>query len=528
MKKTFTINLSGLIFHIDEDAYELLQAYLEKLKEHFAGIEGQEEIVTDIETRMAELLQERLGSEKQVVSAVDARYVIDQLGQPFEMDDESNTTETADQTYRRTSRRLFRDPDHSKIAGVAAGLAAYAGIDVVWVRLIFILSLFASGAGLLIYIVLWIVLPEALTHAEKLEMRGDPVNISNIEKSVRKEMNEVSDRLGKAAKHASDTISRHTPVSRNFFNRLFVAFGQVFMALFKVFGVVLGIGLIFGGLSMITALIAGFIGYESVGWLIESEEFRLSPLLIGDLIFGSESVASLAGLSISLILFIPLILLVYGGLKLVSAGRFSIGNFTLVSFTTWIVSWFVLLGLGVSTAMNFRQEAREENTIAETWLPEGQTLFITSDQLLTPALSQEAMMIDDEIILLVDKNTDRLLTFPQLRFVPSSDSLVRIRQRISARGRTIEEAETRKFNMTYDARIEQNNLILPMLYSFPVEDLIRAQELRLTIEIPKGKQVRFDKMLYNEDLPEHRNYRYFKRYAGKTWLMKEQGLTELR
>jgi len=155
-------------------------------------------------------------------------------------------------------------------------------------------------------------------------------------------------------------------------------------------------------------------------------------------------------------------------------------------------------------------------------------LHITSDQIITHASSQEAMMIDDEIILLVDKNTDRLLTFPHLRFVPSSDSLVRIRQRISARGRTIDEAETRKYNMTYDARIEQNNLILPMLYSFPVEDLIRAQELRLTIEIPKGKQVRFDEMLYNEDLPEHRNYRYFKRYAGKTWLMKEQGLTELR
>ncbi|MDD4372551.1 MAG: PspC domain-containing protein [Bacteroidales bacterium] len=354
MKKTFTINLSGLIFHIDEDAYELLQAYLEKLKEHFAGIEGQEDIVADIESRMAELLQERLGSEKQVVSISDAKYVIDQLGQPFEMDDESNTTDTAGQTYRRTSRRLFRDPDHSKIAGVASGLAAWLGIDVVWVRLIFILAFFASGSGLLIYIALWIVLPEALTHAEKLEMRGDPVNISNIEKSVRKEMNEVSERLGKAAKQASDSISRQVPKSRNFFDQVFAAIGQIFSALFKIFGVFLGIVLIFGGLSLITTLIAGFIGYESVGWLIESEEFRISPLLIGDLIFGSESVASLASLSISLILFIPLILLVYAGLKLVSAGRFSIGSFTLVSFTTWVVSWFVLLGLGISTAMNFR------------------------------------------------------------------------------------------------------------------------------------------------------------------------------
>ncbi len=527
MKKTFTINLSGLIFHIDEDAYELLQAYLEKLKQHFSGIEGQEEIVADIETRMAELLQERLGSEKQVVSIVDANYVIEQLGQPFEMDDENTTSEAAGQTFRRTSRRLFRDPDHSKIAGVAAGLAAWLGIDAVWVRLIFILSLFASGAGLLIYIVLWIVIPEALTHAEKLEMRGEAVNISNIEKSVRKEMNEVSDRIGKAAKQASDSIRNQAPKSRNFFDRMFVAMGQMFAALFKVIGVVLGIGLIFGGLSLVTALIAGMIGFESVGWLIESEEFRISPLLIGDLIFGSESVASLAGLSISLILFIPLLLLIYAGLKLVSGGRFTIGSFTLVSVTVWIVSWFILAGLGISTAMNFRQEAREETTIEEAWIQEAEPIFITTDTSLTPSNAQESMMIDDEIILMVDKSTDLLMTFPQLRFVVSPDSLVRIKQRISARGRTIEEAEIRKYNIIYQARIDSNKLILPMLYSFPMKDLIRAQELQIIVEVPEGKQIIFDKMLYSENLPEHRNYRFFKRYAGKDWIMTKNGLKPL-
>ncbi len=527
MKKTLTINLSGLIFHIDEDAYELLQAYLEKLKQHFSGIEGQEEIVTDIETRMAELLQERLGSEKQVVSIADAEFVIDQLGQPFEMDDENTTNKTAGQTFHRTSRRLFRDPDHSKIAGVAAGLAAWAGIDVVWVRLIFILSLFASGAGLLIYIVLWIVLPEAITHAEKLEMRGDPVNISNIEKSVRKEMNEVSERIGKAAKDATETIRNKAPQSRSAIDRFFGAMGSVIAALFKVVGVLIGVFLIFLGLSLITGFFASLVGLETMGSFFESEGFSLSPILLGDLFFGRESLASLAALSIGLILFIPLMLIVYAGLKLVSAGRFRVANFTLISVTVWFASWIVALGLGIGTAFDFRHESREEFSVDQAD-PSAQSLVITTDFTQLNTFNKEFLMVDDELLLFYDQDRGEVLTFPQLHFKQSKDSLVHIRLRTTARGGNLAEAEQRRMNIKYEPELTDSSLHLPMLYRFPEEDLLRVQELTVYVEIPEGRKLTFDDKLYHEDLPYNRNYRYFKRYVGKSWMMTKQGLTEVK
>lgn len=527
MKKTFTINLSGLIFHIDEDAFELLQAYLEKLKQHFTGIEGQEEIVADIETRMAELLQERLGTEKQVVSIVDANYVIEQLGQPFEMDDDNTTSETAGQTYRRTSRRLFRDPDHSKIAGVAAGLAAWLGIDAIWVRLIFILSLFASGAGLLIYIVLWIVLPEANTHAEKLEMRGEAVNISNIEKSVRKEMNEVSERIGKAAKDATESIKKKAPQSRSAIDRFFGAIGRVIAALFKVAGVLIGVFLIFLGLSLISGFFAGLVGLESMGWLFESEGFSFSPSVMGDLIFGRESIASLAALSIGLILFIPLMLIVYAGLKLVSAGRFRVANFTMISLTVWFASWIVALGLGISTAFDFRHESREEFSVDQAE-SSSQSLVITTDFAQINTFNKEFLMVDDELLLLYDQQDGEVFTFPQLRFQRSKDSLVHLRVRTTARGRNLAEAEQRRMNIRYEPKLMDSSLQLPMFYRFPEEDLLRAQELAVYVEIPEGRKITFDDKLFHENLPNHRNYRYFKRYAGKTWMMTEQGLTEVK
>ncbi len=218
MNKTFTINLSGLIFHIDEDAYARLQDYIQKLKQHFANQAGSDEIITDIESRMAELLQERLGDRKQVVSMSDVEHIITQLGQPFEMETEQTDDSGQQKSYSYRRKRLFRDPDNRKIAGVSSGIAAYLSIDAIWIRLLFILSLFASGAGLLVYIVLWIVLPEANSTAEKLEMKGEAVNISNMEKAMRKEVNEMADKFNTYAKGAHESFKKKVPETQNFFS----------------------------------------------------------------------------------------------------------------------------------------------------------------------------------------------------------------------------------------------------------------------------------------------------------------------
>jgi phage shock protein PspC (stress-responsive transcriptional regulator) len=209
MKKTVSVNISGLFFHIDEDAYDRLNRYLAGIKRYFAKEEGRDEIISDIESRIAELLQKRLTGSRQVVNLTDVDEVVKLMGEPIEMESGSTVppANEANYTYRRP-RRLFRDPENKMIAGVASGMSAYFNLDPVWMRLLFVISIFLSGAGIIAYIILWIIVPEAITTADRLEMRGEPVNISNIEKSIKEEFGNVKDRFNKFADSAKSSFNK--------------------------------------------------------------------------------------------------------------------------------------------------------------------------------------------------------------------------------------------------------------------------------------------------------------------------------
>lgn len=208
MKKTVTINLSGIIFHIDEDAYGRLNSYLNRLRKHFGRTEGNEEIIADIESRIAELLQEKLANNKQVITIADVEEVIELMGEPYEMEEE---TAPREKSGRRRPKKLYRDPDNSMIAGICGGLAAYFNIDPIWFRAIFLISIFIGGTGILVYLIMWILVPNANTTAEKLEMRGEPVNISNIERSIRDEFDNVKDKFNDFTNGAKESFKKKKP-----------------------------------------------------------------------------------------------------------------------------------------------------------------------------------------------------------------------------------------------------------------------------------------------------------------------------
>lgn len=188
MKKTLTINLNGIVFNIDDDAYETLSAYLNELEKHFADDE-REEIIKDIEDRIAELFTERMHG-RNVVDASDVASVIETMGQPNQFDDEAaepHADAAASKSSQRKFRKFYRDGDDRLIGGVAAGLAAYIGWDTTLVRiLLLLLLLFSAGWTLLFYILLWIIVPEAKTTAQRLEMQGIEPNLENIKKYMPK------------------------------------------------------------------------------------------------------------------------------------------------------------------------------------------------------------------------------------------------------------------------------------------------------------------------------------------------------
>lgn len=191
MKKAMQISLAGTLFSIEEDAYAKLDSYLQSVKRHFASADGSDEIVRDIEARLAEQLLE---AKKQVVSAAEVDAVIASMGRVEDFGDQGEAG--ADRSDRARAKKLYRSADDAIIGGVCSGLAAYLGVDPLWVRLGFVLLALATGFGILAYVLMWILVPEAKTASQKLEMAGEPINLETLSENVKEKVEEVKKKHG--------------------------------------------------------------------------------------------------------------------------------------------------------------------------------------------------------------------------------------------------------------------------------------------------------------------------------------------
>ena len=220
MKKTLTVNLGGTVFHIDEDAYQLLDKYLSNLRIHFRKEEGSDEIMDDFEMRISELLNERVRLGYEVITIEQVEEVIKRMGKPEEIFEEEEKSTDHEDNYRTqqqethtqtTKKRLMRDPDNRILGGVAGGFAAYMDWDPTAVRIVLFLLMFFYGITVPLYFLLWIIVPMARTATEKLEMRGQSVTVENIGKTV-------TDGFEKVANGVNDYMRSDKP--RTFLQKL--------------------------------------------------------------------------------------------------------------------------------------------------------------------------------------------------------------------------------------------------------------------------------------------------------------------
>jgi phage shock protein PspC (stress-responsive transcriptional regulator) len=227
MNEVTTIHLGRQAFIISAGAQKQLRAYLEAIEKQV----GDKDVAEEIEMRMAELLAENGIKGEKVVLPKDVDFLKEQLGDPREFNGEDEH-DTKSVPLSDDPKRLFRDTEKGILAGVAAGLAAYFGVDVIIIRLLFVVGTIAWGGGILLYVLLWLLVPEAKSPSEKLQMAGKSVNVESL-----KEIVERADVKG-AAKRANGTI---TPFINSFFR-----------VIFKI----IGIGFILGGMGAILALSA--------------------------------------------------------------------------------------------------------------------------------------------------------------------------------------------------------------------------------------------------------------------------------
>lgn len=243
MKKTLTVNLSQRVYHIDEDAYNMLNDYLDSLREILSSDESRDEIIMDIENRIGEICSERINANRQVVTVDDITEIITQLGKPEQFDLTDDDTETppafssdqSDKTVppytpplpsQSSSRRLYRDMHNKMIGGVCSGIGAYIGIDPTWIRLLFILFAFLYGTTIIVYIFLWIIIPPAMTVTSQMRMNGMQPTMENIGRAVNQAYTTARDKV-------------NTPESRSLLHRLCNIVVTIVAALFKAFLIIL-------------------------------------------------------------------------------------------------------------------------------------------------------------------------------------------------------------------------------------------------------------------------------------------------
>lgn len=347
MKKTLTVNLNNIVFHIDDDAYEMLQTYLHEIADYFQSEDEKKEIMTDVEARIAELFTEKLQKNKNVVNLIDVQEVIEIMGKPSQYADEDEEPKTPKSENKRTqkSRRFYRDPENSILGGIAGGLAAYFNLDVTLIRIILVVLVFI-GVGFIvpIYIVVWFVAPEAVTASQRLEMQGEDVTVESIKTELNNAKSYVeSDKFKQSARTVGE---RMLDILRVFFKVIFGFLGAVL----GIVGVVLVGALIFVLFFIIfePTVVNGFAPDLISNWSIISPE-KLVMLII----------------SLILLVGCPIFLLIYWAIQIISGRHNSSKTATWVVLILWLAGMFMFYSIGANTFIHLHQ--REGHPFSITW-----------------------------------------------------------------------------------------------------------------------------------------------------------------
>lgn len=514
MNKTININLANTFFHIDEEAYNKLQRYLDAIKRSFTNSQGRDEIIADIEARIAELFTERMQHERQVISIKEVDEVITIMGQPedYLVDEEIFGDAPKQKSHKKTGKKLYRDIDNKYIGGVCAGLGHYLGIDAVWVRLLFLLFGIFSGFGIVAYILFWILAPEAVTTAQKLDMTGEPVNISNIEKKVKEGIDEVAekvknvdyDKVGNKVKSSSKT----------FFDTL----GDIILFLFKVFAKFIGIILLIIGASTLIGL---FVGLFTVG-IVDAVHFPGIDFV--DMVNTSGAPLWVMSILLFFAIGIPFFFLFLLGLKILVSNLKSIGK---VAKYTLIAVW--LLSVTGIIVLAARQAAEHAYTgsISKT----EQLVTFSTDTLLIKMNEKELENYryhsDFGVNIFVDDNDQETIYSRDVRFsiALANDSLISVKIRKDANGRSPKEAKNRAEQIAYNYTLNGNTLLLDEFLTTPIKNKYRDQEVMATIYIPEGTVVKFDDSTYGHVGRRIANDKGFYRsgIVKYTWKMGKDG-----
>lgn len=482
MNKVITINLGGYPFTIDQDAYNYLERYLEVIHSHFRSSEGYEDIAHDIEVRIAELLQEYKGA-RLIVMLKDVKQAIAIMGKPEDFGAEpieEETFDTAGQSKKqstskyRTGKRLFRDSDNQVIGGVCGGLAAYFGIpDPIWIRLAFIVFTLSGGFGVMLYIILWIIMPEAQTAADRLAMKGEDINVSSIARTIENQVNHLSGQLSELGSQAKKKTFSGEGGKEKIKGGVRQLGSAVKEAIFFLFGLLKHILVIVGVILLV--ILFGFW----VTLLVFSVFFypMLSFVSMNDLMAGISMINLIFLIGIPLLSLILLVFRLFFGAQIRIRWKKGLMLF-------WGINLSLLFLTGSFSMREYKEGAN--GVIANEDIVSADTLHVRMEQ----------KNWDDDFFIGGDymrlSGDDLHIEGVEMDIVKSTDGLFRIIQENKARGRDERSAAENAASIPYAYQLEDKKLIFTEGIYLPEGQKWRDQRVTLRLEVPEGKVLYFD------------------------------------
>jgi phage shock protein PspC (stress-responsive transcriptional regulator) len=488
MNKTVNINLGGLFFHIDEDAFQKLNRYFDAIKRSLSNTSGQDEIMKDIEIRVSELFSQNKETEKQVITLKDVDNMISVMGQPedYRIEEEGEPTQTGGSNYPKSDKKLYRDIDKNILGGVSAGLGHYFGIDALWIRLALVLIVIAGvGFPIFLYFLLWILIPKAQTTAEKLQMTGEPINISSIEKKVREEFASFSskvenadyDKMGNQVKTGAEKVGS--------------AVGEVFMTIFSLFAKLIGAFILITSLLILGSLLVGGLTFGSTTFVDMPWQSYYDAVIISE--FPIWLVVLLGILAIGIPTFFVLIL----GLKLLITNMKSIGNianYTLLAL--WLISVGILITFGIkqATEVAYSGKAVQKEILAFNSIDTLQIQFKFNNY-----YDKEFRYNNFEVTQ--DENGKEILysndVSIELMYTDEASPYLQIERK--AEGNSMLDAKKRASKINYNFKFEGNKLILDNYLITDLKSKYRSQEVELYLYLPKGTLFKVDSNVQEYD-----------------------------
>lgn len=474
MNKTVNINIGGLFFHIDEDAYQKLSRYFDAIKRSLSNSSGKDEIMKDIEMRVAELLTEKQKSDKHVINNKDVDEVIVVMGQPedYRIDDDGTETKSEPFFANAGRKKLYRDKDRGLIGGVCTGLGHYFGVDAVWIKIIFLLLAFTSF-GVIAYLILWIATPKAVTTSEKLEMTGEPVTISNIEKKVREEFESVSNKI----KNANyDEMGNQV---KNGAERVAGGLGDIIMKIFGAFAKVLGaIILVFSAMSL-AGLFIGLFTFGTTSFIDAPWQRYVDAVNYTDIPLWAFGLLTFLAIGIPLFFFLLL------GLKLLVANMKSLGaavKYSLLAIWIFSVGALVVIGIQQSTESAFEGKVVTKETINIQPTDTLKIKFVSNDFFSKNVYEHE------DFVFTQDSAKNEVIYSNKISFEIKSTDKAQPYLQIEklADGKSFDEANKRAEKIKYGFKVVGNQLLLDNFLLTEMASKYRNQNVELYLYLPKG------------------------------------------